>query len=168
MDSPRLPPRLRAYASNLQKVSLRTGTPLTSLAVSFAILHEITAIAPLVGIYWGARTLGVGKRMKDHWNSTNAHKQTEGHSESQEASTSNVLSDALAHWTKEGERRVARVGARYGILGFEKGQPVTEEDMEHLGGRVAIEVANGAFAYMVVKVCFGTVFHVFKPCYLPI
>jgi hypothetical protein len=158
MDPTRLPPRLRTYAAQLQKLSLRTGTPLTSLALSFAILHELTAIVPLVGIYWGARAWGVGEKMKDYWPDTNVGnteegKQSDGLSETATSQNAGVIKETLARWTKEGERRVARVGARYGILGFEKGQSVTEQDMHKLGGKVAVEVANGAFAYVVVKVC---------------
>jgi len=157
MDPTRLPPRLRTYAAQLQKLSLRTGTPLTSLALSFAILHELTAIVPLVGIYWGARAWGVGEKMKDYWPENNAsntgEERTDASSQRTTSQNAGIINETLARWTKEGERRVARVGARYGILGFEKGQSVTEQDMQKLGGRVAVEVANGAFAYMVVKVC---------------
>jgi hypothetical protein len=158
MDPTRLPPRLRTYAAQLQKLSLRTGTPLTSLALSFAILHELTAIVPLVGIYWGARAWGVGEKMKDYWPDTNVDnteegKTNDGLSERSTSQNAGMIKETLARWTKEGERRVTRVGARYGILGFEKGQSVTEQDMQKLGGRVAVEVANGAFAYVVVKVC---------------
>jgi hypothetical protein len=62
------------------------------------------------------------------------------------------FNEALRRYTKEGEGRFARLGARYGILGFAKGQKITEEDMQRLGSNVASEVANGAFAYMIVKV----------------
>lgn len=151
MDPARLPPRLRTYAAQLQKISLRTGTPLTSLAVSFAILHEVTAIVPLVGIYWGARALGVGEKMKDYWHDARSNNKDE-QSQDSTPQSSGVINETLSRWAQEGERRVARVGARYGILGFEKGQSVTEQDMQKLGGRVAVEVANGVVAYMVVKV----------------
>ncbi|EUC59370.1 hypothetical protein RSOL_311660, partial [Rhizoctonia solani AG-3 Rhs1AP] len=39
--------RNRPYAQALQRLSARTGTPLSSLVVSFGILHEVTAPVPL-------------------------------------------------------------------------------------------------------------------------
>ncbi|KAF7351145.1 hypothetical protein MSAN_01677000 [Mycena sanguinolenta] len=54
---------LSRYRDALAAVSARTGTPLSSLVLSFGILHELTAIVPLVGIFYTARTLGVGERV---------------------------------------------------------------------------------------------------------
>jgi hypothetical protein len=152
--SQKLPSRLRSYTAALQKLSARTGTSLTSLTVSFAVLHELTAIVPLVGIYWGARAFGVGDKMTRYFTEMNASQATDDAHGAHDTPTisGGKFNETLRRWSAEGEQRVARVGARYGILGFEKGQKVTEEDMKALGGRVASEVANGAFAYMVVKV----------------
>lgn len=150
----KLPSRLRGYSAALQKISLRTGTSFTSLAVSFAVLHEVTAIVPLVGIYWGAQAFGIGDKMTKYFTETNAShdaNEAQGTHDGAPVSSGGKFNETLRRWSAEGEQRVARVGARYGILGFEKGQKVTEEDMKALGGRVASEVANGAFAYMVVK-----------------
>ncbi|KIO27779.1 hypothetical protein M407DRAFT_232170, partial [Tulasnella calospora MUT 4182] len=36
------------------KISPRTRTPLPSLVLSFAVLHEITPIFPLFGFFFGA------------------------------------------------------------------------------------------------------------------
>lgn len=152
---PRLPSRLQGYSAAIQKLSLRTGTSVPSLAVSFAILHEVTALVPLVGVYWGARAFGVGDKMTTYLSSGDKPKLgTENGLESEDvdSNTGGMFNETLRKWTKEGEARVARVGARYGILGFTKGQKITEEEMNQLGSRVASEVANGAFAYMVVKV----------------
>ncbi|KAF9031212.1 hypothetical protein BDZ89DRAFT_1064061 [Hymenopellis radicata] len=62
MSSP-TPHRFAAYKSALQAISTRTGTPLPSLVLSFAVLHEITAIAPLIGGFYTARALGIGERV---------------------------------------------------------------------------------------------------------
>jgi hypothetical protein len=150
----RLPGGLKPYTAAIQNLSLRTGTPLPSLILSFGILHEVTAIVPLVGIYWGARVLGIGDQMTAYLSPQKASRQHQPSTEGLEdaGSAGGWFDEKLRKYTKEGERRVARVGARYGILGFTKGQKVTEEDIQRLGGRVASEVANGAFAYMVVKV----------------
>ena len=51
------------YVEALKKVSARTKTPLPSLILSFAVLHEITAVAPVVGFFFGARALGVGDKI---------------------------------------------------------------------------------------------------------
>lgn len=153
---PRLPSRLQGYTAAIQKLSLKTGASVPSLAVSFAILHEVTALVPLVGVYWGARTFGIGDKMTTYFSSQDSHQPAVENGQETESSesistTGGIFNDTLRKWTKEGEARVARVGARYGILGFTKGQKLTEDDLKQLGGRVASEVANGAFAYMVVK-----------------
>jgi hypothetical protein len=56
----------QAYKNALSSLAARTGTPLPSLIVSFAILHEITAIVPLAGLFFGAKYLGVGERLVEH------------------------------------------------------------------------------------------------------
>ncbi|KAG8681516.1 hypothetical protein FRC08_015581 [Ceratobasidium sp. 394] len=118
-------PRTKPYISALQRLSARTGTPFPSLLVSFAILHELTAVVPLVGVFFGARAVGAGEsvvRAVDGWGV-----------------------QMVRGWMDEGEAWAGRVGRRYGVFGFEKGG----SDQGERG--VAGDVANAVLAYGVVK-----------------
>src|SRR6267154_3343282 len=55
--------RFAPYRHALSAISGRTGVPLPSLIFSFAVLHELSAIVPIVGIFYTARSLGAGERV---------------------------------------------------------------------------------------------------------
>ena len=124
------------YKEALQALSARTKTPLPSLILSFAVLHELTALVPLVGVFYGAKTFGVGEKV-----------------------VSTVVDDGAAdgeygwarakfkNWVEEGESWAGRVGRRYGVFGFEKDQTAHGHRYE-----IAGDVANAAFAYGMTKV----------------
>jgi hypothetical protein len=142
--------RFGPYKNALNAISLRTGTPLPSLLVSFAVLHELTAIVPLVGIFYGARTLGVGERIVNEI----LH---------ESPGESGWVREKCRDWVAEGERWARRVGNRYAIFGLQKAprpsQPTDMED-DHLqegqnlrqsSGQIAGDVANAVVAYGVTK-----------------
>lgn len=67
----------------------------------------------------------------------------------------------MGRWYEEGEKRVERVGKRYGILGYDKtskptGETIGEEDsafdLDISGSTAAQRVADAIAAYVVVKV----------------
>ena len=134
------PSRFPPYRHALKLVSARTGTPLPSLLVSFAVLHELTAIVPLVGIFYGSRTLGVGERMltaviggDSDWASTKY----------------SWIRMKFKTWVDEGEGWAGRVGRRYGVWGFEKGSTGEIDGRHH---PVVGDVANAVLAYGLTKV----------------
>ncbi|KAG2128697.1 hypothetical protein DEU56DRAFT_504483 [Suillus clintonianus] len=134
--------RFAPYRNALTAISGRTGAPLPSLIVSFAILHELTAIVPIVGIFYTARSVGAGERV------VNAI------ALSQDSSTDDQswVNTKLRLWVDEGEQWAGRIGCRYGILGFEKGQFVDQSRTSQLGGsKLAGDVANAVLAYGAVK-----------------
>ena len=158
MASPSSPPppsptssRFAPYRAALQSISTRTRTPLPSLVVSFAILHELTAVLPLFAIFFGARQLGVGERVV----STVAH--------AAESGQDNVLKQKGREWVQEGELWAERVGRRYGVFGYEKrvgpqGSSLNEikpvrTDGSALSPKLAGDVANAIVAYGLTKVC---------------
>ncbi|KAK7472466.1 hypothetical protein VKT23_000581 [Stygiomarasmius scandens] len=141
-NSPNKSPAFAQYRKALNAISTRTGTPLPSLIISFGILHELTAIVPLVGIFYGARTLGIGERV------ISAVIQQEPVSE--DNSVARWMKQQFKAWVEEGEGRVERVGRRYGILGFEKGSEGAAPDTFR-SGRIAGDVANAVFAYGATK-----------------
>ncbi|KAH7911311.1 hypothetical protein BJ138DRAFT_1150929 [Hygrophoropsis aurantiaca] len=131
-----MPSRFAPYKNALQALSNRTGTPLSSLILSFAVLHEITAIAPVVGIFYGARTLGIGERVVS--------------SIAERTDNDGYVQATVRGWVDEGQQWAQRVGRRYGVFGFEKrttdsvSPPI---DTSHIAG----DVANAIFAYGVGK-----------------
>ncbi|EGO00847.1 hypothetical protein SERLA73DRAFT_133922 [Serpula lacrymans var. lacrymans S7.3] len=133
------------YQNALKALSVRTGTPLSSLILSFAIIHEATAIVPLVGFFYGARTLGVGEQLVDSL--------THNTSAADSAHPSGWIRYRIHGWLDEGEQWAGRVGRRYGVFGFEKGQPVGDEQGSsgQLSGRLAGDVANAVLAYGITK-----------------
>ncbi|KAG1758836.1 hypothetical protein EDD22DRAFT_783372 [Suillus occidentalis] len=133
--------RFAPYRNALTAISGRTGAPLPSLIVSFAILHELTAIVPIVGIFYTARSLGAGERV------VNAAAFDRGGS----ADDQSWVNIQLRSWVDEGEHWAGRVGRRYGIFGFEKGEVVDQTQTSQLSGKLAGDVANAVLAYGTVK-----------------
>jgi len=139
----------QGYKNALGSLAARTGTPLPSLIVSFAILHEITAILPLAGIFFGAKYLGVGERLVE---SVRAETRTDATS-SDQSSTTQWVQGKVGTWIDEGEVWAERVGRRYGVFGYPKTpKGVKFEPTEgERGPGVAGDVANAVFAYTATK-----------------
>ncbi|KAG1895616.1 uncharacterized protein F5891DRAFT_1057295 [Suillus fuscotomentosus] len=150
--------RFAPYRNALTAVSGRTGTPLPSLIISFAILHELTAIVPIVGIFYTARSLNAGER------AVNAVAlKRDGSIDDQY-----WVNARLRSWVDEGEQWAGRVGRRYGIFGFEKGKVVDQTQTSELSGKLAGDVANAVLAYGAVKSnwLFKDLFHLWR-CLIP-
>ena len=138
------------YKNALGSLAARTGTPLPSLIISFAVLHEITAIIPLAGIFFGAKYLGVGERLVEF-------ARVETHTDatpSTQPSTTEWVQRKVGTWIDEGEVWAERVGRRYGFFGYPKTPKGVK--FESTGGErgpgVAGDVANAVFAYTATKV----------------
>ncbi|KAF9268598.1 hypothetical protein L218DRAFT_954053 [Marasmius fiardii PR-910] len=132
------------YRQVLSTISARTGTPLPSLILSFGILHELTAIVPLVGFFYGARTLGMGERV------VTAIIQEEP------ASNSPWVKQRLKTWIEEGEGWTERVGRRYGLFGYQEKIPSEDAEINvnsrpYIPGHIAGDVANAVVAYGMTK-----------------
>lgn len=135
--------RFAPYRHALNAISRRTGVPLSSLIVSFAILHELTAIVPIVGIFYTARSLGAGERV--------ANAVAPKHDSFVDGQSSWV-NTKLRSFVDEGEQWAGRIGRRYGVFGFEKGQFVDQTQTSQSSGKLAGDVANAVLAYGIVKV----------------
>lgn len=159
--SPRLwntPPRnnkFSAYTARLTALSTRTGVSLPSLALSFGILHELTALVPLVLLFWAFQAADVGTSVVS-WAGKISDEEGEG------------WKGFVRDWLSEGEKRVDRVARRYGLFGItpgvkgdEKGVEVAEEARELVvraehGSRAAAGVTNAIAAYVFVKVSYNS------------
>lgn len=139
----------QAYKNALGSLAARTGTPLPSLIVSFAILHEITAIVPLAGLFFGAKYFGVGERLLE---SIRAETHT-GAGSSDQTLTAKTA-QRVGTWINEGEVWAEKVGRRYGTFGYPKTPKGAKFEMVEgeRGSGVAGDVANAVFAYTVTKV----------------
>lgn len=182
----------RAYP-RLVQLSARTGVPLPSLGISFLILHELTAFIPLILFFYLFQAIGVGVGLLS-WirgtagveadTATNSTGNTEPATGAQHIGGTTGKTETagagarwkgvVRGWYEEGEKRVERVGKKYGILGYDKldksisaaptgidraiGEAVSTEvgkDIQHsgaTGSKAAEAVANAISAYVVVKV----------------
>lgn len=145
------------YKLAIQAISTRTGAPLPSLVLSFAVLHELTAIAPFLAIFFGARQFGVGERVITAITSDSDSSGGGG----------GALKQKSREWMSEGEVWAERVGRRYGVFGFEKrgtsssAGSVSAEDSDiraataqntKFSPNIAGDVANAVVAYGITKV----------------
>ncbi|WWD08097.1 hypothetical protein V865_006208 [Kwoniella europaea PYCC6329] len=153
-------PLIQRYAPSLHNLSVKTGVPLPSMILSFMMLHEITAILPIFLIYWIFSTLGVGLGMVG-WIMDVGHQ--EGSTQAQiqkgeEGEDKSVVRRWIRDWYVEGENRIGKIGKRYGIFGYEKGQKDKDQDgitkeikvMDDTSG-AASKLADAIAAYVVVK-----------------
>ena len=147
--------RFTAYSQVLTAIAARTGTPLPSLILSFGILHEITAVVPLVGIFYGSRALGIGERVVSAIIEDKRQNSTNNEISTHDESRLSWGKQKLKSWVEEGDRWAIRVGRRYGIFGYEKRMPGTVDDIEEMAGvsgHIAGDVANAILAYGATKV----------------
>lgn len=155
--------RSATYRQSLAAISTRTGVPLPSLILSFGILHELTAILPLVGVFYGAKTLGVGEKVVS---SIIEDEQLQKNSVNTEGvSQLSYVKQKMKAWVEEGDRWAIRIGRRYGIFGYEKQEPGTKDDIEEMArvsGHLAGDVANAVFAYGMTKVSGGDCKPIYK------
>ncbi|KAK0531342.1 Serine--tRNA ligase, mitochondrial [Tilletia horrida] len=105
----RPPSRLQASLAQIRALAQRHGSDPTSLVASFLVLHELTALLPLVLLFWIFQLLGAGQFFLS-WLGA----------EPQGESGGQGLKSMVNGWVQEGMRRAERVGRRYGLFGLEK------------------------------------------------
>jgi hypothetical protein len=130
--------RVQRYLPRLQALANRTGVPLSSLAVSFLILHELTAVLPVVGFYFLFSSLGTGLGIIEWLNRTTGEDE-------------HGWRGMVTGWYDEGQAKMARVGRRYGL--WQEAEEATHGEVSSKPTDKAGEgVANAVAAYVVVKV----------------
>jgi hypothetical protein len=143
-----MPPRV--YKDVLAGLSQRTKTPVTSLVASFTILHEVTAILPLVAFFYAGRWSGLGASV------VGPFARRKSVLDGQHISDEPWMTRKCREWVNDGEMWAGRVGRKYGIFGFEEGQAATPNLHVTDAGRdsyaIADDVANAIFAYAATKV----------------
>ncbi|KAG6857175.1 hypothetical protein H0H87_008240 [Tephrocybe sp. NHM501043] len=130
------------YKASLAAISARTGAPLPSLILSFGVLHEVTALVPLVAVFYGSRTLGIGESVITAIVANPTAEDTVG------------VRRVVRRWVEEGDAWAGSIGRRYGVFGYEKrtpGAPDTPVEPSLLPGHLAGDVTNVIVAYGVTK-----------------
>ncbi|KAF8806570.1 hypothetical protein BYT27DRAFT_7101716 [Phlegmacium glaucopus] len=146
--------RFAAYRQTLTAIAARTGTPLPSLILSFGILHELTAVVPLVGIFYSSRALGIGERVVSAIIEDKEQNSTNYEASTHDKGQLSWGKQKLKSWVEEGDRWAIRIGRRYGIFGYEKRMPGTVDNVEEMAGvtgHIAGDVANAILAYGATK-----------------
>ncbi|PWN50957.1 seryl-tRNA synthetase [Violaceomyces palustris] len=148
--------RVRAMAE-------RQGTDPASMGVSFLILHEVTALVPLIALFYLFGALGAGEAVLD-WlvgGGENGEQRYEG----EQGGVSGLVVGTVRGWVGEGMVRAERYGKRKGYFGFEKEEAegsqseegrvgITDEASLTANGKgkaLAGSFANAVAAYAVVK-----------------
>ncbi|KAE8214289.1 hypothetical protein CF327_g2292 [Tilletia walkeri] len=113
-SNPQPPPkqnRLQASVAQIRSLAQQHGSDPASLVASFLVLHELTALIPLLLLFWLFELLGAGQFLLS-WLGTNEggdHGEGEG-----------GFKAVVGGWVNEGIRRAEKVGRRYGLFGMDK------------------------------------------------
>ncbi|GAA6055975.1 hypothetical protein JCM3770_000757 [Rhodotorula araucariae] len=151
------PPRVRPWEPYLAR--LRAEYPHAdppSLVVAFVVLHELTALVPLVALFALFRRLALGTGLVA-W--------VLAQSDAQDGAGG--WRTTARDWLREAEDKAERVGRRYGWFGWAKETPEQRKERRVLEAearadgraeertadqlRVSGDVANAAAAYLAVK-----------------
>ncbi|CAO1620888.1 unnamed protein product [Sympodiomycopsis kandeliae] len=137
------PKLVQRFKSRLTKLSQETGTDLASLSASFLILHELSAIIPLVLLFYLLGLFGIGEKLCTYF-------QDEAESSTEETTWKKYIGDYL----QEGLFKIERYARRKGWWGYEKGSQdqVSKEGKEGKDLVIAGSLANAVAAYVIVKI----------------
>ncbi|SNX85992.1 related to mitochondrial seryl-tRNA synthetases [Melanopsichium pennsylvanicum] len=137
------PSRLQRAMAQVRSIAKKNGTDATTMVASFFILHELTAIVPLVIMFYVFGALGVGTAVLE-WLLGNAEEQ---------AKDSESLMARFRGWARLKEERFERYCRRKGFLGFEKQDAESIDAAGDLGkqSHLAGSFANMVAAYILVK-----------------
>ncbi|SCV74115.1 BQ2448_6547 [Microbotryum intermedium] len=127
---PRPPPRpnrFSAYFSQLRQQHPHIDP--ASLLVSFLVLHELTAIVPLLLGFWGFKALGLGQTLVQEV-------QDASHTGTKVEGNESYFKAKLSDWLQQGEEQAQRLGSRYGWFGMEK---LSGEQRAELKTRARVE-----------------------------
>jgi len=104
-----------------------------SLIGAFVILHEVTAVLPVIGFFYlfEYTDLALGQRLVERFQ----------HSKG-----------TIHDWLQAAERKAERVGRRYGYFGYEKSSATSEEQADAAVINATSTVTNAVASYLLVKV----------------
>ncbi|PWN37673.1 seryl-tRNA synthetase [Meira miltonrushii] len=141
----------RRSLDSVRQAAKRSGTDPASMVVSFMILHELTAILPLIAIFYILCALGTGASVMQ-WLLDASDKQS-----GQESGMMTGMRASLRDYIQEGMQRAERYGRKKGWFGFEKGSQVQDVEVDAQikaspnAEAIAGTFANAVAAYAITK-----------------
>lgn len=148
---------VQRFRSQLQDLSKRTGTDLASLTAAFVLLHEVTAVIPLVLFFYLFGLLGAGQSLCLYFLRAAQEADDDG-------TTAAQWKRYIGRELEEGMYKVERYARRKGWWGYEEGsqdQVVRYTQREIHNGDVDADamavgnMANAIAAYVATKVSVG-------------
>ena len=139
--------RLQRALAQVRSSAKRNGTDAPTMVASFLLLHELTAIVPLIVLFYAFGALGVGTAVLQ-WllgDSEEGSREDDGENKS--------VAARFRAWARLKEERFERYCRKRGYLGFEKQDAETIDAANDLGksSHLAGSFANMAAAYILVK-----------------
>ncbi|CEQ42229.1 SPOSA6832_04017 [Sporobolomyces salmonicolor] len=156
--------RPSSYLSALRQRYPSADPP--SLLISFLILHELTAVLPLVALFSAFHALGLGAVIVAYSLQGDERDIDQGTLDREQGRWTTERSKlTIREWVSEGEHKAEKLGRRYGLLGWDKETREERElrkaqDKDTQGGErdltqeslgVSGDVANAVAAYLTVK-----------------
>ncbi|KAN0060782.1 Serine--tRNA ligase, mitochondrial [Thecaphora frezii] len=143
-------PALQRAIQQVRETAARRGTDPASMVASFLVLHELTAIVPLVVLFYLLSALGAGEAVLQ-WLQGGEEATGEARDEA------DWMGGYVRGWIQEGMSRAERYGRKNGYFGFDK--EAASDDAEARGetsaglpsGELAGAFANAVAAYALVK-----------------
>jgi hypothetical protein len=137
----------RKYLETIRALSRKTGSPVSSLATSFIILHEATAILPFCGLFFIASSFELGQTFVKRFEGADVI----GIEQSGHASgiIKSWMHKKVSIISEEGYEWVAKVGDRYRIFGQNGKKEMENNSISH---KLSGEAANALVAYILTKV----------------
>lgn len=145
------PSLFRRSLDSVRQAAKRSGTDPASMVVSFMVLHELTAILPLIAIFYILCALGTGASVMQ-WLLDASHTQS-----GQESGMMASLRASLRDYIQEGMQRAERYGRKKGWFGFEKGSEIKDVEIDAQNKAspnaeaIAGTFANAVAAYAITK-----------------
>jgi seryl-tRNA synthetase len=143
------PSAMKRSLDRVRDLAQRNGSDPASMVASFLILHELTAIVPVVLLFYILGLLGVGDQVMGWLLDAS----TEDGRMVQEDGYVHKARVWLRAYIDEGMQRAERYGRRKGWFGFEEGSKVNTDASSSLKAQsLAGTFANAVAAYAIVKI----------------
>ncbi|SPO32581.1 related to mitochondrial seryl-tRNA synthetases [Ustilago trichophora] len=137
--------RLQRALTQVRSIARKNGTDAPTMVASFLILHELTAIVPLIMLFYVFGALGVGTAVLQ-WLLGPAQDLAEEKGQ-------NLVMSRFRAWARAKEERFERYCRKKGYLGFEKEDVETMDATKDVGkaNQLAGSFVNMVAAYILVK-----------------
>lgn len=140
----------QAAIDRVRAAARRSGSDPASMVASFLLLHEITAIVPLLLMFYAFYFLGAGESIVSWLQDASE----DDNPKTESAGFVRRLQASARQYVQEGIQRAEKFGRRKGYFGFEQGSEISTEQSASVEVLVVGTFANAVAAYAVVKLLF--------------